>query len=259
MKAFIVIFALLILVALRSDAASGADKTRQGNNPKESVEELKRYFPLTIGNSWTYKRTVIKNKAPIGFYPYIVLKDFGGKNRKGDELSQIGEERLIKSGTETYVVRKKNRFGFEIKATGKPSAGCGISPFLVRPLQTLEWSVKAQADGSVKLFERREGRVANVELRTGFDVAMLTPGIGSTQIVGAAAGRSMGANRARKSIAVAAGKFKSTIESTVSFKFNSQPITIHRYFAKNVGLVKEEQYSGEQLLYTVELVDYKVK
>lgn len=230
-------------------------------------EEMRKYFPLAIGNEWTYKRTVSQGKKPLFWFVYEVEKprplnqywDARIDHPKGSWASYVGNAVDIESGTETYkIVKKTDQVGeykkldaFEVTVSDKARDG----RYELQKLEGVYWRYTESGFvwEVIRGFHLGEGILVN-----GY-IAFLKLNEELEEV--SERKRRISCKRSEE-INVPAGRFKHCIENTIKSLggVEEEEFTTIDYFAKDVGLAKEVQYNSKgEMTYKLELIDYNVK
>ncbi len=250
----------------------GTDETQETSRKNTEVvernvskEEMKRYFPLAVGNKWTYERTIMKGRNPKHRYVFTVLQDHPfGHREKGDRILMIGISPEINSRIETYTVVDNEGKNFEIEGSvkGKDKDAQGFWPYELMSLDKLIWRINKWGNNFV-FHEIREGGELGCKVRCSEMIGTLnTSGSYKINISPKGSYHKKVMGKKAGEIKVPAGVFDNTIKNTFDYVagVEFEDTKIIRYFAKDVGLVKEAQFdSDKKMIYKLELIDYNVK
>lgn len=251
---FVLYAAFAVLIASSCDSNG---ETGRSNKPAIFSVDAGNYFPLKPGNNWTYKRSVSAGKTPLYSYIFTIENDDVGQYSKGTSILRSGKEPRLRSGEQTYVVLTKTNNGYEIRAEGNPASAHGFGPYRLRELDSLTWNIANWGDGTVIVWESKKGTSVGGTGTVGELLGMLTPGTIQDKLED----KKITSVLYDGLVTVPAGSFRHTIKNTIAFKggVDSERLTIVRYFAKNVGLIKEVEFNenGDQI-YVLELFEYSV-
>jgi len=258
------------------DGCNKSDENQESNLPKKEMQnvkevinpiEMKKYFPLAVGNMWTYKRTVSQGKKPLFWFVYEVEKsrplnqywDARIDHPKGSWASYVGNAVDIESGIETYkIVKKIDQVGeykkldaFEVTVSDKARDG----RYELQKLEGVYWRYTESGFvwEVIRGFHLGEGILVNDY------IAFLKLNEGLEEV--SERKRRISCERSEE-INVPAGRFKNCIENTIKSLggIEEEEFTTIDYFEKNVGLVKEVQYNSKgKITYKLELINYNVK
>lgn len=213
------------------------------------------YFPLAVGNHWVYCRILAQEREPLYYYQFIVEEQRNGMSPAGTRLARSGREVSLRSGVEEYKIVRSKSDGFVVSATGSH----GLEPYKLMELHELTWTIKNMPDNTIVIWESRRGINLGNLIRVNQMVGLLTTDISLAAIN---EGREITSINYREPILVPAGEFTETIKNTIKFKggIGDEDLTIERFFAAGVGLVKEIQHDAQgNQVYSLELLEYYVK
>ncbi len=264
----------------KSDEKKGAKKETETIEQIVTKEDARRYFPLAVGNTWTYKRTV--NSPPLHFCKYRVEEaGVGSEHQKGGNAVEWGYNHSVKSGMERYSILSKEKddwFNILVKdpdtTDGENDLAYGRYGF--QRLDKVGWILRSD-DVCVSVWEKLIGEydLLGKNVRSDRFLALLTPYI--LRRIDPCTISTKGKEEEKTYwreiicekyggvIEVPAGKFEKCIRNTEKFMFMEEEpefgnVTNIKFYAGNIGLVKEVQYNPKgEIIYQLELVDYKVK
>lgn len=260
-----------------------------------SSEEIKRYFPLAVGNSWTYKRTVLKS-------PVLYSMKFmdSAKNEK-----LVISSCFINSGTESYTIASQEEdgvFRIEVKDENKEDGVNDIRDgrYFFQELKEVMWRQIKDKRGNILITEVRKGTEFDTDIVSSNIYGLFTPNetievrcdFGGTSHLQALYNFDENFNlvepqlgwmielpesedkkdytwkvrlsceKYNNEVMVPAGHFKSCIKNSYESIGGKdfEKFTIVSYYARDVGLIKEVQYDSKgNPTYTLELLSYYVK
>jgi len=234
-----------LIVAVLCMAAPLCGCGRDGD--KQASETAASYFPVAVGNQWTYKRTVFPENIQLIMNP--------------DPTTEPRFSPTRESGEETYSVVSHNDQGFVVE--GRDSKGSKVFS-IFEPLDFFETETMAWRDmgmpNSLAYVETRTGRLWGRSASPRVMICLLTPDK-SLERSGDPMKRKVTCLRSSALIAVPAGTFNDTLKNTITFvnPLLSQEFRTERIFAKGVGCVKETQFNaGGKITHQLELVAYKI-
>jgi hypothetical protein len=243
---------------------------------------MRKYFPLNVGNTWTYKRTL---KDPDNVYTYTdkLVTEAGWDIPKGTMYFTIGKSLIgekVGTSEETYTITGKdesNFFNISLKADKKARDGRYVDEYSSKPTDpNIKWKYLGEG-----VWETVDGSYADTKTENQVFTAVLKPDISlcdpakenedPSWIVGATM-------YTGGTITVPAGTFSDILENvTMVGGSNIEDVLTKNatmqtrkkdtfgcymtksYYAKNVGLILEIQTNlqGKET-YRMELESYKV-
>ncbi|MBU3912465.1 MAG: hypothetical protein KKE50_00070 [Nanoarchaeota archaeon] len=278
------------------ESAKVAEGIPKDNGDITEKETMQRYFPLAIGNTWTYKKTSFKPTeiysytmertveagwdTPKGLTSFVVGRSLGGirDSKKEDKSPEITQEKYTITG-------KGEGIFFNVKVEGENTRD-GRYYSIESPILKREPNVRWGYVGN-GLWETIEGKNMDTKTEKKTWCTIIKPGI-----VVSPGNRednkppmwSIGAKMYKSTIAVPAGEFKNCLENLAMVHgknvgevlFQGKPaeyvydnpneqsgfgrFRTESFYAKNVGLVKEIQYNSKgEVTYQLELIEFKVK
>ena len=242
---------------------------------------MRKYFPLNVGNTWTYKRTL---KDPDNVYTYTdkLVTEAGWDIPKGTMYFTVGRQLIKeKAGTseETYTITgdESNFFNISLTAVKKARDGRYVDEYASKPTNpNIKWKYLGEGvwetvDGSY-MDTKTENQVFTAVLKP--DISLCDPAkenedpswtVGATMYTGG-------------TITVPAGTFSDILENVTMVGGSNIGDVLTKnaamqtrkkdtfgcymtkaYYAKNVGLILEIQTNlqGKET-YRMELESYKV-
>ena len=213
------------------------------------------YFPLAIGNSWTYKCTIPPGSEPLFSFLAEIEKPHQSRgHRKGDRIWNYGRCSNAQSGIEKYVISGYDNTHDAFRVTSSEGA-IDDRKYSLQELVDLYWLYNDYGVWEVA----RARDLGETILVSGF-IAYLEAGAGQEEI----------SERRRKveceyidgRIDVPAGKFSGCLRNVTTQLGGTdlKEIKTVSYFAKNVGLLKEIQYDSRGVeTYTLELIEFHIE
>ncbi len=233
---------LLVVASCMAAALCGCG--RQGD--KHGAETNASFFPIAVGNQWTYRRTVFPENIVGIMDPYHGTPAISP---------------TMKSGEETYVVISRSDKGFAVE--GKDSDGKKIfdifEPIDFFETELIMWKRSGMPDTLV-YEEARTGRIWGKSGTARTMICLLTPNT-SLEDVGDLFKRKVTCLRSSALVAVPAGTFHDTLKNIISSMnpLTSQEFYTERIFAKGVGCVKETRFNASgKITYQLELVTCRI-
>ena len=242
---------------------------------------MRKYFPLNVGNTWTYKRTL---KDPDNVYTYTdkLVTEAGWDIPKGTMYFTIGRP-LIKekagASQETYTIIEKdesNFFKINLKAGAKARDGRYVDEYSSKPKDpNIKWKYLGEG-----VWETVDGSYMDTKTENQVFTAVLKPDISLCDPTKENEDPSwtVGATMYNGKITVPAGTFSDILENVTMVGGSNVGDVLTKnaamqtrkkdtfgcymtkaYYAKNVGLILEIQTNlqGKET-YRMELESYKV-
>ncbi|MFA5251252.1 MAG: hypothetical protein WC454_01530 [Phycisphaerae bacterium] len=236
-------FTLLIAVSFIAVCLNGC--SRKGGKAASELDAS--FFPVSVGNQWTYKRTVFPENILL-----IANPDLSTEPRFSPTM---------KSGEETYTVVSHSDAGFAVE--GKDSEGKKIFDIFEPPdffeTKLVLWKNMGVPD-SIVFEEIRGGTLWGHPGFPSVIICLLKPDTSFSRMDDPMK-RKITCLHSSALVAVPAGTFKGTLKNTITFVniLSSQEFRTERIFAKGVGCVKETQINANgKITYQLELKAYKV-
>lgn len=243
--------------------------------------EFGKYFPLAIGNTWKYKKTLFQNRDAFYYSQQVVLED--GLNdfpRKGQVLFSLGQtqgkgsETSIESYTISSFVENEGEKIWKIEVKGEtPRDGRYTSAAGENP--NIRWCCKDNV-----AWELIDGEYLGTSTQNQSLIAVLEPGvvISSSSKQEAIPIWAIG-SVLTGTVITPAGKFENCLKNCTIIKGENLEDILKKsasprfsdlddfgkfvtlsYFAEGVGLVMESQYNLKgEIVYEMALVEYRVK
>jgi hypothetical protein len=288
-----------ILKEIKDKCLASIEVTRKISGKIESREpvlakeqpEFGKYFPLAVGNTWKYQKTVFQNRDAFYYSQQIMLED-GPNNtfKKGTVLFSVGRtqgkapEKSIESYTISSFIEKEGETTWDIKIEGSMPRDGRYNSFLAKGNPNVRWRYKDNAVWEIIDGEYLETLTQNQSL-----IAVLEPGviISSSLKQGTAPAWAIG-SVLTGTVITPAGKFENCLKNCTIIKGenledilnkNASPrfsnvddvfssanspdfgkfVTLS-YFKEGIGLVMESQYNHKgEIIYEMALIDYRVK
>jgi hypothetical protein len=215
----------------------------------EQGYEMASFFPIAVGNQWTYKRTVFPENILL-----IANPDLSTEPRVSPTIT---------SGEETYTVVSQSNNGFVIE--GRNGKGKKIfdifEPGNFFQTETMIWNDMSMPNSNSLVYEEvRTGQIWGKSGTSHTIICYLSPN-GSFAKISDPEKRKVTSLRSSALIAVPAGAFHDTLKNTITYvnMLTSQELRTERIFAKGVGCVKETQINSDgKITYQLELTSYKI-
>lgn len=258
------------------------------NGDRTEKGTMQRYFPLAIGNTWTYKKTSFK---PTEVYNYSEERtvESGGNTPKGSTYFIIGrslegvmDSKSPKVTQEKYtLIGKDEGVFFKVKVEGKNARDGRYDSIELQKEPNIRWGYVKN-----KLCETIEGESMGTKTEKKTWCAIIEPNIvisPGKREANEPPIWSIGAKMYKSSITVPAGEFKNCLQNltmvrgknfaevlfqdkSAEYVYNDDEqgdfgrFRTESFYAKNVGLVKEVQYNSKgEVTYQLELIEYNVK
>jgi len=268
-RLFLVAFVPIVLLLGCSRKEEAGGTSEHGNRNEESAtdgyNEVRAdggnatprfdYFPLAVGNSWTYKCTIQPGREPLFSLVAQVEKPHPARGHtQGDWIWNYGRCANAKSGTETYAVsgydRKLDAFHITVS-----EGAIETRKYSLQDMEDVYWRYNSY--GVWEVIRARD--LGETILVNGF-LAFLRPGEGLEETLETR--RKVSCEVLQDPVRVPAGKFTNCLKNVTTQLGGTtkEEIRTISYFAENVGLVKETQYDahGEET-YTLELIEFSAK
>lgn len=284
-----------LVIVLSTFASCKNTSTKKDKNELSEIqgvtksEFMKSYFPLKVGNTWTYKRT-IKNPENIFRYTEMKTTVSGWNIPQGMRYLQVGRALLYEQkgeSFESYTITGKDEndwFYVDLKGMKSFRDGRYIDEYMNRQtVANIRW--RYMGDGMI---ESMDGHYEDAKTENSTWMTILKPEIIlSDPQENEQHEWSIGATWNDKEVIVPAGRFSNTLKnvtmiggsnvlevmrSDVPMKVNHKGdmprmsdedgfgcFVTKSYYAKGVGLVLEIQYdNNNQETYRMELVSFNV-
>ena len=229
-----------------------------GCGKKESsrtAPEPKDYFPLTVGNSWSYVCTIQPGREPLFSLVAEVEKPHPSRRHKqGDWIWNHGRCANAKSGIETYSISEYDA-ALDAFRVSVSEGAIANRKYDLQDVVGVYWRYN---DWGV--WEVVRARDLGETLLVNGIIALLKPGEGLEEILDRK--RKVMCDVSRDVVAVPAGEFTGCLRNVTTQLGGTdlKQIKTVSFFAHNVGLVKETQYDADgRETYNLELKEFRVK
>lgn len=205
--------------------------------PCRDIDCLTSYFPLNVGNEYTYERKVYE--PPMTNYPV--------QTQQGS-FSMLGEEN-VQSGIEKFKIARKLQDEYIVE-------GQGIEPYGLEQTKQVVWAHRKAPGAFVIIHEGRKGNTT--QSSSALSYLLVDP---SNKIDQVDTGFTY-ENEYHPIFFINSMPYFRVLKCIKSYPAGRErsQVRVERYYVRGVGLVKEEQYnSGDKLSYTLTLKDYKIK
>ena len=206
------------------------------------------YFPLAVGNRWTYERTVYQ--TPIHCFE---VKD----NIR--TIDMIGYSGGVKSGTESYEIVSQvgDEFFLNISSNGQ----FADDKYNVQKLDSVMWKKTSYSETTISLFERRTGEIYGGNTSTSI-LGYINPG--KTWKVRTVDGKLLRKFSCARGEATQtpAGTFSDVIMIIDEYDYQMKPGKIQdiSFYANGVGLIVKIQLDPQgDPTYILELSEFNVE
>jgi|GEM_PF-5726794 len=242
---------------------------------------MKRYFPLSIGNTWAYKRTLI-DPDNVFSYTEKTTTEAGWDIPEGVRYFTVGKSLFgEKKGVshETYTITSKdenNCFSIQIKGSDNPRDGRYEDIYASSDdNRNIRWKYVSKG-----VWEILDGRYADTKTRDQIWSVILDSDIliSNPSNKGEIPSWIIGSTMYDNKISVPAGTFANCLENVTvvggsnieEIIKNNSPIRCKdkdgfgcfitkSYYAKDIGLILEIQFDKDNnIVYKLELEDYKI-
>jgi hypothetical protein len=231
------------------------------NQPAEVKSEpengimYKHYFPLVVGNSWSYVCTIRPGCNPLfSMIAEVERAQASSKLKQGDWIRDNGKCINAKSGIETYTI---NNYDITLDAfvVSVSKGAIDKRKYELQGIKDIYWRYNDFGVWEVV----RTQYFNDIILVNGY-IAYLKPGEGEKSMTDNK--REVICEFSNDQILVPAGRFTGCLRNVTTQLGGTdmKQIRTIQFFAKNIGLVKETQYdlSGRET-YTLELKEFHVK
>jgi hypothetical protein len=254
------------------------DSTNTTTLPEKDIAQS--YFPLDIGDSWTYRKTMINPKNILHYCEMVPLMSTGNISKGSRYLSVSKSLFLTKPGVyeERYtIVGKDVGIFFKVKVDGDFPRDGRYNRTGPEEVLNVRWGYT----GKGEVWETMDGTYQGIKIRKEALSALLTAGtgVGSPANSGGFPSWIITSEIYKGSVKVPAGIFSDCLENIVlvgvkNFKEALSGQEIPEYpdrgefggfmtksvYARDVGLVKEFQFDEDNnLTYVLELTGFHVK
>ena len=278
-----------ILKEIKDKSLANIEVTRKISGKIESREpvftkeqpEFRKYFPLAVGNTWKYRKTVFQNRDAFYYSQQIMLEDGSNNNfKKGTVLFSVGRtqskapETSIENYTISSFIEDEGEIIWEVKIEGNSVRDGRYDSFMAKENPNVRWRYKDNA-----VWEIIDGEYLGTLTQNQSLIAVLEPGviISSPLKQGTVPAWAIG-SVLNGTVNTSAGRFEKCLKNCTIIKGenlediltkNASPrfsdgddsgkfVTLS-YFKKGIGLVMESQYNHKgEIIYELALIDYKV-
>jgi len=245
----------VLLIGCEKNEPNPATPSAKRRAETQSTTPAKEYFPLGVGNAWTYKCTIRPGREPLFSLVAEVERPHPSRgHKKGDWIWNYGRCANAKSGTETYTVSEYDKVLDAFKVTSSEGA-IDSRKYQIQELVDLYWRYNEYG-----VWEVARARYLGETILVNDFVAFLKPGRGQEEMTERK--RKVVCEYSQDAIEVPAGRFVDCLRNATTQLGGTEvkEIKTISYFAKNVGLVKETQYDCDgQETYTLELTVFHVR
>ena len=222
-----------------------------------------RYFPLQIGNEWTYVRKRGNSQEPVG-YRFIDFKSECPKTKNQNSFLLTMLE-PVENRKEKYIITSESEIGFNVEVktimnNREFECNNGINPIEFGIMSKLNWGIRTWGKGK-SIMEFTEGNYLGCAGESREILAYFQPKV---KMKGVDEGVEIYSEEIHSTIQTIAGSFSQILKVTILVlpSFKEGGLVGHktvRYFAKDIGLVYEEKFdSSGKLNYSLELISYKI-
>jgi len=279
---FFIVFVFSILFVVGCDTNKSQKTTNyipketKGNSRKSEVGQ--KYLPLAVGNTWTYKRTIMKGAEIFNYTKhYTEEASYFSVGRVTEELPEISSETYLISGKEEIIYNGRvDGYLWNVKVDGIHPRDGRYSSYSVQEDPNIRWTYTDDGD-ILEIMDGRYLHYPNIINRT--TMAIFRPWIVMSPATekGEFPYWSMGSIEIRnKELVVPAGTFSNYLKSCTLINGknlgkvlmeNAKPeywkdfgcFITESFFVRGVGLVKEVQYNADgNAVYILELASFKI-
>jgi len=241
------------------------DKSASSNAKQLAESQLKglrkEYFPLAIGNSWSYRCTIREGLKPLFSLQASVEKSPSpyGPHREGSRIWNSGFCSNARSGIETYAIFDYDQEHDAFKVRVSDGA-----------IDDRKYSLQQKGDvywryNEYGVFETVRAYDLGETILVHDFLAFLVPGEGLRDMDERM--RDIQCGKSFETVEVPAGNFTRCLKNIVTQQYITTPdgkadkkMKVVSYFAPGVGLVKETQYDSiGQETYSLELTDFSIR
>lgn len=218
---------------------------------------LKEYFPLSIGNKWTYQCTIMEGMIPkYAFIGEVEKAHPTTGNAQGDLLLFNANAPSAESCIETYSIsqidNQVDAFVIDVSSDIIINRRCPI----FQNVDRMWWRYTSNG-----VWENIRGQTQGEGILIFDLIAYLKPNEG-TEDMSPGRQRKIFCTFSYDTIIVPVGRFFNCLKNVTTQLGGEENKTIKTisYYARDVGLIKEIQYDySDCVTYTLELIEYHVR
>lgn len=280
------------VLKLKKNSEAKKPQPKEGPEEKPLIkeEEMKRFFPLAVGNSWKYKRTVYKSEEVFYSTEQTIVKSESDSPLEGTTYLTVGRAigELPQNSIEAYTIFNFTLAGrpegalWNVKIEGNNPRDGRYSSFTNKEDPNIRWHYVEKG-----VWEIMDGEYLGADTENRNWLVLLTPNviISTSSKDGEPSLRAMGAVLTKEIITTPAGVFSNCLKNCTMIKgknlagvllknevaqFSDEEDIFGKdsfgkflkisYYAREVGLIKEIQYNFKgEITYELELIEYNVK